>query len=263
MLDQVTPTTKRRGKPINHSAPFCVPCQRRMKSSGAKGSRWLCEQCKHSFYKHTLGELRSFGNTHHPYCVKCRGKMAQHGSDYKGIVIWRCTFCKVYANAARIQQHTPRLRPRVRTARKLPTLKLDHPQCIKCRWQMKRTGATAKRQRWECHLCGGSCRMVGAMREPKPRQIESGGDNLIGFIDSKLTNYSVEMREELRGEIAIALLSHAKIGGIRLSRETLTSATIKQIAKPIYKMQPNRFRDISLDHTYGEGGQRLEERLVG
>jgi hypothetical protein len=71
--------------------------------------------------------------------------MVSHGADYKGVRIWRCTVCKLYANALRLQVH--------------------------------------------------------------PTRERGNGDDLIAFIDSKLTNYSVEMREELRGEIALALLS--------------------------------------------------------
>lgn len=255
----LTPTAKRRGRPVNHSAPFCVACRERMKSSGSKGSRWLCQRCDHSFYKQTAGELRGTGDAvkNHPFCVKCRNRMAKHSQG-----VWRCTHCKRYANAHRTQTQTRRECPTRRIASRKPILKLDHAQCVACRWQMKHTGAA--KARWECYLCGASCKVFGPMQErkPSPPKSDNGGD-LIAFIDSKLTGYSVEMREELRGEIAIALLTHAKIGGLRLTRASLTAATVREIAKPIFKQQPNRFRDVSLDHQYGEDGQRLEERLVG
>lgn len=271
------PIQKRRGRPPvnNPLSPWCVRCRAHMKQRpGPKGKRWACTICQRSIYQHTVGEPSGGGPwgkaipLSHPHCIQCRKPMAKHS---KGI--WRCKPCGVYPQAKRILTLSPRERTasgRLKTSAgnmkkkvhsKRYVLKMDFPQCVKCRWQMKQCGNAAKR-RWECNLCGASC-FKFQTKDRRTQVAKIDGNDLIAFIDSKLTNYSVEMREELRGEIAIALLTQAQIGGLRLTRASLTPATIRLIAKPIYKMQPNRFRDISLDHTYGESGQRLEERLVG
>jgi hypothetical protein len=291
------PIEKRSGRPpvINPLSPCCLTCRGFLSTSGIKGSRWQCRKvCGTSIYKQTSGELRENSEAFksHPCCVKCRRVMARHSKGY-----WRCLPCKAYTKDHELKKRIRRVLG-VRSG----SLGIDRPYCVQCHKLMSSYSTNASRWRcrpckwgvdkrtsgvprgyvqtypycgqchgkmrthnkgWYCHRCDVIAKDdQQRARYAKPKQKENN-DDLITFIDSKLTNYSVEMREELRGEVAIALLTHANIGGQRVTRDSLTPAAIRLIAKPIYRMQPNRFRDVSLDHQYGEDGQRLEDRLVG
>lgn len=79
------------------------------------------------------------------------------------------------------------------------------------------------------------------------------------MIDLNLNGYSVEMREELRGETALAVAERRKVAGQRLTIATITRAVIRELATSIYKTQPNRFRDVSLEHCHDDDGYKLEE----
>lgn len=190
-----------------------------------------------------------------PFCVPCRARMKSHATR------WTCPLC-VHG----VYKHTIG-EPRCRQPKspKLPAL--FYPFCVPCRFRMNSGGRKASR--WQCRRCNASD-VKQSTGEPSNQTLawrllrmrENRGD-LFSFIDSKLTGYSVEMREELRGEIALVLLSHAKVNGERVTRATLTAATVREIAKPIYRTMPNRFREVSLDHCYDVDGTRLEERLAG
>jgi len=129
------------------------------------------------------------------------------------------------------------------------TTTIHHPYCVKCRKRMARNP----------NVYGGVCRWLRDARKWNP--IDE--DEMMRIVDSHLRGYSVEMREELRGEIVLAILSCAEVNGEIVTIKKLTPAIVREIARPLFKMQPNRFRDISLDHQYGEDGQRLEDRLEG
>ncbi len=274
MLDQnitTTPKPKRRGRPSDPAAPFCIrehikgqPCRQQMKHSGRDSLRWSCPAAigvrrgEASFWKRETRVPRGF-DPNRPYCVKCHTPCTKHGSG-----LWKCKACKWYASARRTQAQGQRPRTasgRLRTASgraktkrhsRRYALQLDHPQCIKCRWQMRRCGPTYKR-RWECNLCGASC----CPRQTAEKRGSFTGDALLLIIDSAIKGYSIDMREDLRQEIAVAILSQ------ELNPATLTSATVKPFARSLFKLQSNRFRDVSLDHSYDEDGRTLAERLVG
>ena len=135
-----------------------------------------------------------------------------------------------------------------------------HPDCVKCRKRMARNPK----------VYGGVCIWIQDERKRDAARRRKFGvpitdpDAMLRDIDSHLAGYSTDMREELRQEIALAILNCAVIEGRLISTaDDLTPAAIKAIARPLFKSQPNRFRDVSLDHQYGEDGQRLEDRLVG
>lgn len=133
------------------------------------------------------------------------------------------------------------------------TTTYHHPWCVKCRKRMARNP----------NVYGGVCNWFRVAKKSRKPEIVIDGEEMLRVIDSKLRGYSVEMREELRQEIVLAIMSMTQIKGETVTLDNLTPAMVKEIARPIFKLQPNRFRDVSLDHQYGEDGQRLEERLVG
>ena len=93
---------------------------------------------------------------------------------------------------------------------------------------------------------------------------EISGDDLLKVIDASIRGYSIDVREELRSEIALAVLSTASLQGTHITSATLNlnPMNVRRIAKTVYKTMPDRFRHVSLDHRYSDG-QRLEERLAG
>ena len=96
-----------------------------------------------------------------------------------------------------------------------------------------------------------------------PRRPDSG-EQLLTLIDPLIRSYPPDIREELRGEIAIAVLGHATVGGIRITRKNLNALTVRRIAQPIIRQDRERFfKWISLDHCYDDNGRKLEERLAG
>lgn len=170
-----------------------------------------------------------------PLCIGCHLPMIGGGT------LWQCREgCKVS-----IYTHT---------LGELYGATEHHPACLKCRKRMARFPETRN------GVCVFLLKVGTAARVLKPL---IDVDEMLRVIDSKLSGYSVEMREELRQEIALAIVGGSRIKGELVAIETLTPAMVKEIARPIFKLQPNRFRDVSLDHQYGDDGQRLEERLVG
>lgn len=133
------------------------------------------------------------------------------------------------------------------------TTTYHHPLCVKCRKRMARNPK----------VYGGVCNWLRKTKNYQTPEVAIDGDEMLLVIDSKLRGYSVEMREELRQEIAVAIMSMRRVNGVTVTLDELTPAIVKEIARPLFKMQPNRFRDVSLDHQHGEDGQRLEDRLVG
>lgn len=182
-----------------------------------------------------------------PSCLRCKKRMHSHeGGNNRNH--WRCHCGREVLksvtnyNLAKARRHTD-----------------SNAYCLRCRRQMRRTGRGRSAVfNFHCRGCGMWIQSV----QTRPR-IRLSGDELLQAIDSKIRDYSIEVREELRSEIALAILSKAKIAGERVTAATLTPATVRAIAKPIYKMLPNRFTEVSLDHQYDEDGQRLAERLVG
>lgn len=181
--------------------------------------------------------------TARPCCSGCHRQMAK-AKSYKGVINWKCIRCGRYAASVSRQMRPTR-----------------NPCCVACKVAMRTTSTVARGLYWACDRCGAWCRkeqIGGIVRERR-----LSGDLLLHLINSKIDRYSVDVREELRGEIMIAILSKRRINGQRVKPSTLSSATVSAIARPILRAQPNRFRFVSLDHARTEGGYRLEERLAG
>lgn len=258
---------KTNGRKPNLAAPWCVKCRAHMKQRpGPKGKRWACTICDRSIYQHNVGEPSAGGPwgrvvaSSHPCCLRCRQPMAKHS---KGIWRCRCMGKGVYANAHRIQSQAPRPRTasgRLRTAtgraktkansRRRLTLKMDHPQCIKCHWQMRLCGSAPKK-RWECNLCGSSC--------VKARSVAHGhalmsGEALMRFCLNAVPR-SFAVHEDLAQELLLMVLSK------QLCTCEVTPLKVRQVGRSILKSQ-SEFANISLE-TPNREGVRLEERLVG
>lgn len=184
-----------------------------------------------------------------PYCIGCKHFMIKAGA-YKGIVRWRCRPCD-YSVAARVLRNAP----------EQPFS--ENPCCLKCRRTMRKgttkRPAGARARIWRCSPCG-----LTLNSDRPTRQRDPQGHDLQVLIEARIKDYSIEMREELRGEIAIMILSHRKLNGERVTAQNLTPSIVREIARKFVRpLFMDRFRHVSLEHRYGEDGQRLEERLVG
>lgn len=93
---------------------------------------------------------------------------------------------------------------------------------------------------------------------------EISGDELLSIIDTSIRGYSVDVRDDLRSEIALAILSKSRDTDRRITTANinLIPATVRRIAKTVYRTMPDKFRHVSFEHCYANG-QRLEERLAG
>ena len=90
------------------------------------------------------------------------------------------------------------------------------------------------------------------------------GEELLTIIDENLRGYSPCIREDLRSEIALAILNKASITRTRITATNLnlTRLNIRQIAKSVYKIMPDKFRDVSLDYRHANSDHRVSDRIA-
>src|SRR5687768_17389478 len=100
------------------------------------------------------------------------------------------------------------------------TTTVHHPWCVKCRKRMAKNP----------NVYGGVCTWLKVPKKRQKPEVKIDGDEMLKVIDSNLRGYPVEMREELRQEIALAIMSMTQIGGVTVTLDELTPAIVKEIA---------------------------------
>lgn len=159
------------------------------------------------------------------------------------------------------------------------------PYCMACRRALNKARSYTNSDsqhipRWQCATCKYSIKSISSnhwirsnyappalllLKEDKSPEIAP--QELLRVIDTALRSVCipVDLREDMRSEVALAILIRSENTGQRITRASLnlTPSTIHAIVRPILRSQPNRFRFVSLEHRHGEDGRKLEERIAG
>lgn len=197
-----------------------------------------------------------------PFCVACHRRMRKWMVGY-----WKCQPCGVACKRERIGGGM------------FSTPAAFNPWCLACQKRMSKTVCQqTRRRRYICRNCYVSAQEVCNAETPepprlrarstKPRRIDTG-TKLLALIDPFVREYPLDVRDELRSAVVIAVLSHKRINGVQMARKHVNTLTVRVIARPILRARPNRFRFVSLDTPtrVGEGnlaeGESLAARLVG
>ena len=173
---------------------------------------------------------------------------------------WKCAPCGVACKRERIGGGM------------FSTPPIFNPWCVTCRTRMRKNTCQKTRLRFYlCLTCRATAQEVRNADTPErvrcrpvvKRGPRDNGAKLLALIDPLVASYSVDVRDELRGAVVIAVLSHRRINGVQMTRKHVNALTVRVIARPILRARPNHWRFISLDHVINEKGVRLEERLAG
>lgn len=181
-------------------------------------------------------------------------------------------------------KNTTPTRPIRRSGRK-PEQIPGRPYCMACRRALNKARSYTNSDsqhvpRWQCRTCKYSIMGISSnywirlnysapalllLKEDESPEIAP--HELLSVIDTALCSarLPMDLREDMRSEVALAVLTRSESTGQRITRASLDlkPSTIRAIVRPILRSQPNRFKFVSLEHCYQEGGRRLEERLAG